>query len=114
MKTENESIDLLLKSIKKLSINGECLYLGCTQTPIGSHVIAKSVLKRLGPPPQSTVLMWDPKEDTLVKNARSGEDAERIYNKKSCAEGAPPAMKTRYTTGEKNFCVFNRSVFRRS
>jgi len=66
-----------LKTMQQLTQNKECLVTGCTQTPIGSHVIAESILDRFDE--QGMVFAWEPLNGKIARNAFLGHDQLEIY-----------------------------------
>jgi len=44
-KADLQSVEPFRKKLKQLNKNNQCVYPGCKKRPIGSHVIAESVLK---------------------------------------------------------------------
>ena len=67
-----------LKTMKRLTQNNQCLITGCTGRPIGSHVIAESVLERIAE--KGHVLTWNPDDADIAKNARLGLEQEAVYH----------------------------------
>lgn len=82
MKKEKKGIGLLLEAVKTLSGNSHCLYPNCSEPSIKSHIIPEPVLELFAE--QNKVLMWNPKENDLISNARDGETVERIYETLRC------------------------------
>ncbi len=71
--------DIFLRTLKKLDMNNQCLYPDCKGKPIGSHIIAKSVLKRIAH--NGKVLTWNWYEEDIANSDPNDQDWERIYAK---------------------------------
>jgi hypothetical protein len=65
------------KKLKQLNKNKQCVYPGCKNIPIGSHVITESVLKLLAD--KSKVLTWEHSEDEIIVNAIHGHEWDHVY-----------------------------------
>lgn len=70
-----DRINTLEKDIRKAHTNDVCLYPGCREKPIGSHLIAEQTLKIIAQ--ESHVLTWLPTTSyTLLKNVEAGKPLE--------------------------------------
>ncbi|HYU74246.1 MAG TPA: hypothetical protein VEL31_16365, partial [Ktedonobacteraceae bacterium] len=76
-KADLQFVEPFRKKLKQLNKNTQCVYPGCKKKPIGSHVIAESVLKLLAD--QSKVLTWEHSEDEIIVNAIRGHEWEHVY-----------------------------------
>ncbi len=68
---------MLLRTLKKMDTNNQCLYPGCKKKPIDSHVIAESVLERIAH--NGKVLTWNWYEEDIANSDRNDQGWERIY-----------------------------------
>src|SRR5579859_6651382 len=76
-KADLQFVEPLRKKLKKLSRNSQCIYPGCEEEPISSHIIAESVLKLLAD--QGNVLTMERSDDDLIVNAIRGQKWEHAY-----------------------------------
>jgi hypothetical protein len=64
-------------AIKKAHKNGTCLYPGCTEKPIGSHVIARKTLRLIAE--NSKVLTWNmPDAWAMYRQLEAGKPLEEL------------------------------------
>jgi hypothetical protein len=77
-KPEKQFIEPLLKLLRKFQNNTRCLYPGCQKRPIGSHLIAESVLEQLADE-EGKVLTWEASDNDIVENTLQGYEWERVY-----------------------------------
>ena len=78
-KADLHFVQPLLKMLKQLNRNKECVCPSCSELPIGSHIIAESVLKLLAP--QGEVLTWERSEDEIVLSTIRGHAWDHIHKK---------------------------------
>src|SRR5690348_2690267 len=76
-KADLHFVEPLLKMLKRLNKNKECVCPGCNEPPIDSHIISESVLKLLAT--QGKVLTWEHSEDEIVLNTIRGHAWEHIH-----------------------------------
>src|SRR5438128_9422146 len=81
--SDRRFIGVLLKILRKLNKNDQCLCPKCKEKPINSHVIAESVLERLAH--KGKVLRWAPSDTDIVRNDSSDQELERIYDEPKLA-----------------------------
>ena len=79
-KSDKQFVEPLLKLLRKFQNNTRCLYPGCQKRPIGSHVIAESVLELLADE-EGKVLTWEASDNDIVENTLQGHEWERVYRK---------------------------------
>ena len=72
-KVLGELHDALIKGGK----NTTCLYPGCGEKPIGSHIIPERILKLIAD--KSEVLTWNPSFTSIRKNLEAGLTVEQLY-----------------------------------
>lgn len=65
----------LLKAFRKR--NNTCLYPGCQERPIASHVVAEQTLKLIAE--QSRVFTWDISDSTIVNLIEAGISLDQYY-----------------------------------
>jgi hypothetical protein len=68
---------IFLRTLKKMDTNNQCLYPGCKEKPIDSHIIAESVLKRIAQ--NGKVLTWNWYEEDIANSDPNDQDWESIY-----------------------------------
>lgn len=66
-----EFVEDLDKAIEKATRNPTCLYPGCSNPPIGSHVIARRTLQLIAE--NSHVLIWSIPSSREIVNTHKGE-----------------------------------------
>jgi hypothetical protein len=77
-KSDKQFVEPLLKLFRAFQNNNRCLYPGCLTKPIGSHVIAESVLEQLADK-EGKVLTWDVSDNDIVVNTLQGHTWDRVY-----------------------------------
>ena len=77
-KSDKQFVEPLLKILRKFQNNNRCLYPGCSKEPIGSHVIAESVLEQLADN-EGKVLTWNVSDNDIVVNTLQGHEWDRVY-----------------------------------
>ncbi len=67
--------------LKKAGRNSTCLYPSCSGTPIGSHIIARKVLKLIADNNSSMVLTWNPNLSAwdMARSVDAGESLMQAY-----------------------------------
>lgn len=76
-KADFQFVEPLLKTLKRLNKNNKCVCPGCSEPPIGSHIIAESVLKLLAD--QGEVLTWERSEEEIVLSSIRGHAWDHIH-----------------------------------
>jgi hypothetical protein len=76
-KADLQFVETFRKKLKQLNKNNQCVYPGCKNKPIGSHVIAESVLKLLAD--KSKVLTWERSDDEIIVNAIRRHEWDQVY-----------------------------------
>ena len=76
-KAELQFVETFRKKLKQLNKNNQCVYPGCKKKPIGSHVIAESVLKLLAD--NGKVLTWERSDDEIIVNAIRRYEWDQVY-----------------------------------
>jgi L-rhamnose mutarotase len=76
-KADLHFVQPLLKMLKQFNSNKQCVCPSCSEPPIGSHVIAESVLKLLAT--QGEVLTWERSEDEIVVDTIRGDAWDHIH-----------------------------------
>lgn len=77
-KADLQFVQPLLKKLRNFQNNSRCLYPGCGERPIGSHIIAESTLELLADE-EGKVLTWEATDNSVVVNTIQGHEWERIY-----------------------------------
>jgi hypothetical protein len=70
-------VEPLRKLLKQLNKNDQCIYPGCTNKPIGSHIIPESILKLLVD--SHKVLTLERTDDDHIVNAIQGHSWDHVY-----------------------------------
>jgi len=78
MNTDLQFIEPFLKKMREFNRNHQCLYPNCKWRPVGSHIIAESILERLANQ-EGKVLTWDPTDHDVIINAVHGHQWDDIY-----------------------------------
>ena len=76
-KTGLQFVEPFRKELKRLNKNNQCVYPGCKKKPIGSHVIAESVLKLIAD--KSKVLTWERSDEEILVNTIRGHEWDHIH-----------------------------------
>jgi hypothetical protein len=74
---KNISVDDIQRSWLKVSDNKECMHPCCTNTPIGSHIIAESILRQISL--DDKVFLWSPEIKDMIRNARNDQHWDELY-----------------------------------
>ena len=77
-KSDKQFVEPLLTTLRKFQNNNRCLYPGCPKKPIGSHIIAESILEQLADN-EGKVLTWDVSDNDIVVNTLQGHEWDHVY-----------------------------------